>query len=72
MIGVVQDLIRRNATFEIVTLKRQHGVVLAAVEYRLPNGIAAIEWHVRQTQNDWRVDCRATEQGMFRHAQGVQ
>lgn len=66
MVSQVAVFIRANASYEIVSLKRSRGSVQAAVAYELPDGReATIIWVVRQFPTDWRVDCRATLQGMF-------
>ncbi|HVT12351.1 MAG TPA: hypothetical protein VHE55_08790 [Fimbriimonadaceae bacterium] len=66
MIRFVNEMVVNNASYEIVSLKRLHKEVLAAVEYRLPNGAGVgVVWHVVQSSNDWRVDCRATVEGML-------
>ncbi len=66
MIQFVHEMVVNNASYEIVSLKRLHREVLAAVEYRLPNGAGVgVVWHVVQGQNDWRVDCKATEEGLL-------
>jgi hypothetical protein len=67
MIRFVQGLVRQNASFEIVGMKRQGRVMFVFVEYRLPNGLAqGMVWYVRQTAADWRVDCDLTRQSLFR------
>jgi hypothetical protein len=64
MMRFVSSLARSNATFEVVSIRRSHGEILVSVQYRFPNGFAnGVLWHVRQTAQDWRVDCRATATG---------
>lgn len=66
MVRFVQQMVINNASYEIVSLRRLHREVLAAVEYRLPNGAGVgVVWHVSQTSSDWRVDCKATLAGML-------
>ena len=64
MIGIVTDLVSSNASYEVASIQRSHGEVLVAVEYRVPSPIGIrvipIVWHVRQMQNEWRIDCPAT------------
>lgn len=67
MIAFVQDLARRNASFEIVRMQRQGNHMLTGVEYRLPNGLGVgVVWYIRQTERDWRVDTGATARQLFR------
>lgn len=67
MVAFVQALVRQNASFEIVGMKRQGKAMLVFVEYRLPNGLAqGMVWYVQQTSSDWRVDCYTTRQSLFR------
>jgi len=59
----VASCVRRNASYEIVSLKSLHGghEVAATVEFRFPNGYSIYPvWHVVQTQSDWRIDSVAT------------
>jgi hypothetical protein len=60
-IGFVTGLAQRNASYEVVRMKRQGDFMLVVVEYRFANGLShGVVWYVRQTQRDWRVDCTAT------------
>lgn len=71
MVLFVAQLAERNPTYEIVEMKRLRDVVLAAVEYRFPNGAAmGVVWHVRRMPADWRIDCAETERGLHQRFMG--
>jgi hypothetical protein len=66
MRGIVMDMVRQNASYEIVSVKRSRGDDLAVVEYRLPNGAMPFPliWHVKLSQGEWKIDCEATLSGL--------
>lgn len=68
VVGFVRRLAVSNASFEIVSLKPNHKQVRAGVQYRFPDGSGVgLVWYVRQDQNEWKIDCRATERAFPWH-----
>jgi hypothetical protein len=67
VVAFVRQLALGNVSFEIETVTRVHHQVRVTVQYRLGLASDTRVWYVQQKDNEWKIDCRATENAWRRH-----
>jgi hypothetical protein len=67
VISFVRELALQNVSFEIVTVSRVHQQARVTVQYRLGRYSDTRTWIAQQKENEWRIDCRATEHTWRKH-----